>query len=89
MLAEEAKNLALSAFSYIANDEEHLTRFMSLSGLTGATIRQAASAPGFLPGVLDYVVSDEALLVEVAKDLQIIPERVMEAHLVLSPSDFA
>lgn len=84
----EAEDVALSAFSFITSDEERLSRFLAVSGLLPDTIRSAASAPGFFAGILDYVASDEPLLLELAKELNTKPERIMEAHLTLSPSEF-
>ena len=52
------------------------------------TIRSAATSPGFLAGILDYVVSDEPLLIALAKDLNTKPEHIMQAHWTLSPSEF-
>ena len=85
---DEAESLAMAAFSAITGDAERMSRFMAVSGLQPETIRQAASAPRFFAGILDYVVSDEPLLIALAEELNIKPERVMGAHLALSPSEF-
>ena len=85
---EEAENVAVGAFSYIISDEERLGRFMAVSGLQPDTIRSAASSPGFFAGILDYVVSDEPLLIALAKERDTKPEHIMQAHWTLSPSEF-
>jgi Protein of unknown function (DUF3572) len=85
---EEAEAVALSALSYITGHEEVLGRFLAMSGLEPGTIRSAAAAPGFLAAILDYVASDEPLLIALAKELDTKPERIMEAHRTLSPSEF-
>jgi hypothetical protein len=85
---EEAENVALHAFSFLTADEERLGRFLAVSGLRPDTIREAASAPGFFAGILDYVVSDEPLLIALAKELNTKPEHIMQAHWTLSPSEF-
>jgi hypothetical protein len=85
---DEAERLALSAFSYITNDEERLNRFLALSGLSLDTIRSAAGSPGFFVAILDYVASDEPLLLDLAKEMDTKPERIMEARWTLSPSEF-
>ena len=85
---EEAEAVALSALAYITGDEEVLGRFLALSGLEPGTIRAAAASPGFLAAVLDYVASDEPLLIALAKALDTKPERIMEARQTLSPSEF-
>jgi hypothetical protein len=85
---DEAETVALSALSYITTHEEVLGRFLSMSGLEPGTIRHAAASPGFLAAILDYVASDEPLLLALAKELDARPERIMEAHRTLSPSEF-
>jgi hypothetical protein len=85
---EEAENVALGAFAFITSDEERLGRFLAVSGLGPDTIRSAASSPGFFAGVLDYVVSDEPLLIALSKELNTKPEHIMGAHWTLSPSEF-
>lgn len=88
MSVDEAERIALSAFSYITNDEDRLNRFLAISGLRVDTIRIAAESAGFFAGILDYIASDEALLVGFAEAQNIKPEEVMQAHWTLSPSEF-
>ena len=85
---DEAEAIALLALSYITTHEEVLGRFLSMSGLEPGTIRHAAASPGFLAAILDYVASDEPLLLALAKEMDARPERIMEAHRTLSPSEF-
>ena len=85
---DEAETLAVAAFSAITGDEERMSRFMSISGLRPETIRQAAESSRFFAAILEYVVSDEPLLVALATELGVRPERLMAAHLALSPSEF-
>jgi hypothetical protein len=85
---EEAETLAVAAFSAISGDEERMSRFMAISGLRPDTIRQAADSPRFFAAILEYVVSDEPLLIALATELSVKPERLMGAHLALSPSEF-
>lgn len=85
---EEAERLALDVFSRIAADGGRLTRFLAVSGLDVQTIRSAAALPGFLAGLLDYVAADEPLLIALAQEMETKPERIMEAHRTLSPSEF-
>ncbi|HEY8381701.1 MAG TPA: DUF3572 domain-containing protein [Microvirga sp.] len=85
---DEAETTALNAFSFLAQDDERLTRFLETTGLRPETIRQAVETPGFFAAVLDYVASDEPLLIDLAKALATKPERIMEARYTLSPSEF-
>ena len=88
LTVEQAESVAVEAFSFVADDEERLTRFLEVTGLRPETIRQAAAAPGFLGAVLDHVASDEELLLALARTLGTKPERIMEARHTLSPSPF-
>jgi Protein of unknown function (DUF3572) len=88
MNRDEAENIALTAFAFITSDEERMGRFLAVSGLRPDTIRFAASEPGFFAGILDYVASDEPLLLALAKEMSAKPEHIMAAHWTLSPSEF-
>jgi hypothetical protein len=80
---EAAEAVAIQALSYIANDPERLGRFLALTGIGPAEIRSAASEPGFLVGVLEYLASDEALLTGFAADNGHRPQTVDAARLAL------
>jgi hypothetical protein len=85
---EEAEGIALRAFSYITGDDGRMSRFLSISGLRVDTVRIAAESAGFFAGILDYIASDEALLISFAEQEKIKPEHVMQARWTLSPSEF-
>lgn len=81
---EFGENLAIQALGFLAQDPERLDRFLSLAGIGPDMIRQAASDPAFLSGVLDHVAADEPLLLAVAEHIGVKPEAVMRAHAALS-----
>jgi hypothetical protein len=86
---EEAEALALTALEFLSQDGERIGRFLALSGLDPGNLRKAAAEPGFLPGVLDHVAGDEALLIAFAEDAGVAPERIGEARHLLAPeADF-
>jgi hypothetical protein len=76
--------LAISALAHIAGDQERLERFLAVTGLDPALLREEAGKPGFAAGVLDYVCGDEALLVGFAADQGLSPEAVAGAWKLLS-----
>ena len=80
---DSARSLAVGALAFIAADSDRLNRFLSLTGLGPDNLRTAAADPAFLGSVLDYLVGDEALLVEFAADAGLKPEAVARAHAVL------
>ncbi len=53
---------------------------MALTGIGAGDLRRAAADPGFLLGVMDYLVGDEPLLLQFAAEVGIAPEAVVQAH---------
>jgi hypothetical protein len=87
MRREDAESIAISALSHIAGDEERLQRFLAVTGLDPANLRSEAANLGFMSGILDYVCSDEALLIGFAAEHRLPPERVaMAQQLLAGPS---
>jgi hypothetical protein len=80
---EAAEALAVQALTFIAGDGERLGRFLATTGIGPAEIRRAAGEPGFLAGVLDYLVTDEKLLTGFASATDIDPAAVEQARTVL------
>jgi hypothetical protein len=83
----EAERIAVAALAFLAGDHGCLTRFLDVTGLAPARIRDAAGEPDFLAAVLDHLVGDDELIVGLAEDLRIRPEDVVEAQRVLSPGE--
>ena len=74
---------AIAALGWLAADDGRLERFLALSGLGPQNLRKAAAEPRFLAAVLDYLASDEALLVAFARDSARTPEQVAQARAAL------
>lgn len=72
--------IAIQALTFIATNPDHAERFMALSGIPLGDVRRAAADPGFLLGVMDYLVGDEALLLLFAAESDTTPEVVVQAH---------
>ena len=86
---EQAEILAVEALTWLADDPERLSRFLSLSGLDVVNLRREATQKGFLAGVMAYVASDESLLLDLAAAIGRRPEEVSAAHQMLNgPFDF-
>lgn len=82
-LREEAEHLAIAAVAFLAERPDDLQRFLAVTGADPDTLRTQATEPGFLAGVLEYILSDEPLVVAFAADAAIPPERVGEAFHIL------
>ncbi|MBL8589117.1 MAG: DUF3572 domain-containing protein [Methylobacteriaceae bacterium] len=82
-MREDAEAIAISALGFLARDESRLERFLTLSGLAPDTLREAAAAPGFLAGVLDHLLADDALARQAAEDLVLAPDSLARARAAL------
>ncbi|HEY3639321.1 MAG TPA: DUF3572 domain-containing protein [Rhizomicrobium sp.] len=51
--------LAVKALGFLAETPELLVRFMGLSGATPADLRDRIGDPGFLGGVLDFLLEND------------------------------
>ncbi|MDB5559539.1 MAG: hypothetical protein JWQ36_2473 [Enterovirga sp.] len=80
-----AENLALAAFNRLIAEPERLGGFLAATGLQPDTIRDAAGQPGFYGAILDYIASDEQLIVGIAGELGINPAEIAAARVRLSP----
>ncbi|MFM7346928.1 MAG: DUF3572 domain-containing protein [Tagaea sp.] len=61
---DTAETAALQALGFVAADDDRLARFMGLAGVSVDELKARAADPAFLGGVLDFVIEDEALLLE-------------------------
>lgn len=76
----DAEDVALKALAFLVSDMDRLGRFLATTGLGPDTIRRAANEPGFLAAVLDYLGSNESLLLMFATNAQLDPAKVAEAR---------
>lgn len=79
-MAEEAtaSELAAQALIFIAQDLDRTGRFLALSGIGPLDIRDRSQDPAFQAGILDYVLTDETLLVEFAQWADVEPSSVVQ-----------
>jgi hypothetical protein len=81
---EAAEEVAIQALTFIAGDGDGLGRFLAATGIGPGEIRSASREPGFLAGVLDYVVSDDRLIADFAAEAGLDPAEIGRAHAALS-----
>jgi Protein of unknown function (DUF3572) len=86
MTLEGAQLLGLKALGFVANSDGALERLMELSGLDALTLRQRAGEPEVLASLLDFLLADEALLVEFCEAESVDARDVhMARHLLGGP----
>ncbi|MDH3741195.1 MAG: DUF3572 domain-containing protein [Hyphomicrobiales bacterium] len=73
----QAEVVALGILQFLASEPEHFSRFLSLTGLSPQDISGQAGEPAFLASVMDYLLSDEKLLLEFAENDSLQPQIIV------------
>ena len=84
---ENAEALAIRALGFVAADPELLPRFLAITGIEAGAIRQAASEPGFLAGVLQFIAAHEPTLMRFSEETGVPPQQVSAALRALPFGD--
>jgi len=87
MPREEAEAIAVSALGFVAADPELLPRFLAITGIEAASIRRAAAEPGFLAGVLQFVMAHEPALMRFCEETGTPPQAAGAALRALPAGD--
>jgi hypothetical protein len=80
---EAAEMAAIQALGFIAAEPERLEAFLAATGLTLDRLRESATEPDFLAGVLEHMLADESLLLAFAESAAIDPAAVARARNAL------
>lgn len=88
MLGPAAETLALKALTRIASDADTILRFLALSGLEFEELKRRAAEPELLAAVLDFLLSDDALLRDFCASEAIDPKAVHAARRALPGAAF-
>lgn len=84
---ESAHTLALQALAYLAGEDEVFGAFLAQAGTDAATLRDRAADPDVLASVLDFLLSDEALVLAFCRAHGLPPEAPMRARAALPGGD--
>ena len=87
MNEEAAQSLALEALAYLAADERRLGALLVQAGWALADLRARLSDPVVLAGVLDFLLSDERLVLGFCEATGASPEAPMRARRALPGAD--
>jgi hypothetical protein len=79
----DAEALAIDALGFIASDPALMPRFLAMSGIEAAQIRRAAAEPGFLAGVLAFLMAHEPSLMAYCQSTGTDPAAVARARRAL------
>jgi hypothetical protein len=83
----DAETIAISALAFVASDPQLLPRFLALTGIEATQVRQAAAEPGFLAGVLDFILAHEPTLMRFAEETGTDPAAAAAARRALPGGD--
>ncbi len=75
---------AISALVWLAEQDELMSRFLALSGITILSLREASRDPGFLGGVIDFILGHEPTLLQFCQASGIRPETVVASGRALN-----
>jgi hypothetical protein len=84
--AAHAEETAAAVLGWLAGEPDMFQRFLALSGVTPDQIRQAVSDPGFLAGVIDFIMGHEPTLLAFCEATGTKPETVVAASHYYSGS---
>jgi len=79
----EAETVALRAAGFVLGDGAMADRFLQETGLEPGVLRQRLHDEDALAALLDFVLSDDALVVGCAAELGLPPDRIAAARQML------
>ena len=75
--------IALDALTFIVSSEEIAGRFIDVTGIDLSRIRDEATKPDFLRGVMQFIIESDELIVACATAVGVKPEEVVAAGQAL------
>ncbi|MBU4530224.1 MAG: DUF3572 domain-containing protein [Hoeflea sp.] len=79
----DAEDTAIAVLVWLAGEPELMGRFLALTGLEASNLREAAREPGFLVGVLSFLMNHEPTLMDFCAASGTRPEEVSRAFHAL------
>lgn len=83
MTPTEAESIAIKALGWMAEDTEIIGGFLGVTGAAPGELRDRAADPEFLGFVLDYLLSDDAMVMAFCDATNTPGETPMKARMSL------
>ncbi|MDE2184420.1 MAG: DUF3572 domain-containing protein [Alphaproteobacteria bacterium] len=83
MSPDAAETIGLDALGFIAGNVELLSKFLFKSGLEPAVLREQADNPATLRAALDFLLADDAPLMEFCRSQRLDPRDIHVASQIL------
>lgn len=87
MRQEIAETRALAVLGWVAGREALFPTFLGATGTSESDLRERAGEPEFLAAVLDFLLLDDAWVIECATDLGWRPEEMLQIRGALPGGD--
>lgn len=84
---ESAHTLALQALAFVVSDPETAGGFLAQGGLSPDELAARAGDPDLLAAVMDFLLSEDRLVLDFAAAAGVPPEAVLSARAVLPGGD--
>lgn len=82
-----AQTRALQALGWLAGQDGLLDGFLHMSGASLADLRAQAQEPAFLAALLDFILQQDAWVIDCAEALGVAPQDLVDARAVLGGGD--
>jgi len=86
MTRERAETIGLDGLAFLAAMPEGFERFLRFSGLEIPVLRERASDPDYLRAVLDFLLTEDALVTDFCKGHGLDPRDLHIAQRILDGS---
>ncbi len=83
MTADKAETVALQALAWLSGNDELFPMFMGATGASEEDLRNRAADPEFLGSVLDFLMMDDAWVMEFCDQAGLKYESPMQARMAL------
>jgi hypothetical protein len=87
MNRENAERVGIQVLGWLAGHDDMLTQFLGMTGIAADDLRSRASEPEFLGFVLDFLLSDDAMVMAFCEDAQMATDTPMLARGALPGGD--
>ena len=81
--ADAAETHALQALAWLVANEDLLPVFLGATGASESDLRDQAGEPAFLGSVLDFLMMDDAWVIDFCDTISVPYDRPMQARAVL------
>ena len=80
---EAAETLGLQAVAWLAGNDDLLPVFLGATGASESDFRENLEDPAFQGAVLDFLLMDDAWVMQLCSDLGLDPQAPMSARMAL------